>query len=117
MDEFIINKGLKNDVERIIVTSEKVISLLLYFSNVNIVVVGFPTSILVIKREGALTDSNNLKFFRSLCDKFINNLLFIISDEIKYIGIMEGKITWIKRLQMSYVATLKFTGYINDINK
>ena len=78
-----INKGLKKEVDRIILVSEKVISLFLYFSNVTIVVVGLPTSILEMNSAGALIDSNSLNGFKSLWDNLIKYLLFIIIEDIK----------------------------------
>lgn len=78
-----INKGLKKEEDRIILVSEKVISLFLYFSNVTIVVVGLPTSILEMNSAGALIDSNSLNGFKSPWDNLTKYLLFVIIEDIK----------------------------------
>lgn len=109
-EEFIINKGLKNEVERRIFVSWTEILLLLYLFNVMSVFVGFPTNILASKIEEELTESNRLKGFRILLDNLIKNRLFVIIDEIIYMGTIEGIITSIKILQTSNVEFLKFIG-------
>ena len=89
------------------VVSFLVIKFRLYESKTKIAVVGFPTNIFIKNREEELIDSNIPNLFSSMFVILTNILLLIRSDEMMYIGAIDGIITFRNKKKVSYVVSLK----------
>ncbi len=89
------------------VVSFLVIKFRLYESKTKIAVVGFPTNIFIKNREEELIDSNIPNLFSSMFVILTNILLLIRSDEMMYIGAIDGIITFRNKTNVSYVVSLK----------
>lgn len=103
----ITKMGLIKEHDNNFVVSFLVIKFCLYESKTKMAVVGFPTNILIKNREEELIDSNILSLFNSMFVILTNILLLMRSDEMMYIGAIDGIITFRNKVNVSYVVSLK----------